>query len=281
MTVNWRNSINQSTGFQRIANITDYVVGVDNVEYRSAIDRYYKTVRDILDIVKTPDYLEYHPSVGPLLFIGIVSGTENYFRDVMSETIRICPISQAKSSAQSINLGSVIWHAGCNVERGSFENISLADSDMIRNTCRKYIDFDINKTGSTSSALDEFDKICELRHGIVHSSSIVAGKNAIRLGIKGSIHTVKIAIGYKQLQECAAICTFLVSSFNTELFNILMKRWAIDWPKLPSWIPANDNRTFDMIWNLFFSQIDNGNSTIPHVLSRLECRKNVNKEFNK
>ncbi|MCY6356004.1 hypothetical protein [Clostridium sp. ZS2-4] len=282
MSSDWINSVNQSGGSEKIRDINEYIEKIDSGSlYKSAIDRFYKSVRGILSISRDPSYLDVNTVMGPLLFIGIISCTENYLREILSEAIKICPICKAKSASQSISLGSVLWHSGSNVERGSFENISFADADAIKKTCKKFLGYDIDKTGLAYAALEEFDKICELRHGVVHSNTIIAGKNAIKLGIKSDNEIIKVKIAYKQLQECAAICTSLVSSLNTELFILMVKRWAIKWPKLPLWNSKDDNKNFNLIWNMFYSKIDSNNGLIPKNISMIKCRNQVKREFNR
>lgn len=282
MTINWSNSVNQSVGTQKIRDINEYIESIDSSRlYKSSIDRFYQSVRDVLSIGREPVVLEENHVLGPLLFVGIISSTENYFREIMAEAIQICPICQSTSASQSIALGSVIWHTVCNIEKGSFENISFADADTIKKTCKRYLNYDIDKKGLTYSALDEFDKICELRHSIVHSSNIIAGKNAIKLGIKSDKNAVRVKVEYKQLQECAAICTSLVSSFNSELFTLIVKRWSIDWTKLPSWNSENDNKSFSKVWKMFHSDFDAQNGLIQENISMIKCRNVVKKEFNR
>jgi hypothetical protein len=281
MTADWKNSVNQISGSQRINDINEYIKYDEIKEYNSPIDNFYFSLKGILDVVKDPKILEENKSLGPLLLIGIVSNTENYFREIMSQMIKTCPICKSTASSQSINLGSVIWHSGNNIEIGSFENLSFADSKVLKKTCKSFLDYDIDKKGATAAALDEFDKICELRHGIVHSNQIIAGKNAIKLGINPSQNPVKIYVDYKLLQECAVICTSVICSFNLELFNEIVRRWAIDWCKLPSWIKEKDNIKFKIIWKAFYSQIDRDRGSIPLNLTELQCRNSVKKTFNK
>lgn len=282
MSLDWRNSVNQSVGIQKIRDINEYIdiIYDDNI-YKSPIDRFYSSIKEILSLAKEPKYLDENKVIGQLLFIGVISATENYIREILSETISICPICKSKAAMQLISLGSVLWHAGSNVERGSFENLSFADSDTVKKTCKKFLGYDIEKTGLAYSALEEFDRICELRHGVVHSNSIVAGKNAIKLSIKSENKIIKVKISYKQLQECAAICMSLVSSLNTELFVLMVKRWAVDWNKLPLWDIKDENKKFNLIWNTFYSKIDFENGLISQDISMIKIRNQIKKDFNK
>jgi len=139
----------------------------------------------------------------------------------------------------------------------------------------------LKKRGITNELLQEFGKICELRHGIVHSNSLLAGKNAIKLEISNNApnEALKITVGYEQLQECRLISTMLIASFNTEMFEEMAKRWAVDWPKLPSWDSETADALFEQIWLSFYSKVDEQNSSISTPLTMLQCQDRVKQEF--
>ena len=282
MSNNWSNAVNQSIGNQRITDINEYFenIATDILE-KSAIDRFYRSITSILSIGRDPTYLDENVVIGPLFFIGLISCTENYLREILSEIIHICPICRAESANQSISLGSILWHSNSNIERGSFENISFADGEAIQKTCKKFLGYTLDKTGLACSALKEFDKMCQLRHAIVHSNNIIAGKNAIELGLQPNKNVLKVKIAYRELQECAVICTSLVSSLNTELFNLMVKRWASDWPRLPQWDSEDDNKKFNLIWNMFYSKIDADRGLITNNMSMRKCRNEVKRAFNR
>ncbi len=282
MSDNWREAVNQTINTAKINDINQYVAPSSLID--SPIDAFYATTQDILHVGQ-PDFLRQHPSMGTLLLVGLISASENYFRDLFARIIRICPIAQAASSEQAINLGSVIWHREGLVERGAFENISFADVGKIINTCRKFLKYELKKNGITNGItnelLEEFGKICELRHGIVHSNSLLAGKNAIKLKIPNNVpnEALKITVGYEQLQECSLISTMLIASFNTEMFEEMAKRWAVDWPKLPSWDSETADALFEQIWLSFYSKEDEQNSSISTPLTMLQCKYRVKREF--
>ncbi|MDM8561151.1 hypothetical protein [Candidatus Parabeggiatoa sp. HSG14] len=280
MSDNWRKAINQTINTAKIDDINQYVAPSSSPLVDSPIDAFYATTQDILNVAK-PDFLHQYPSMGTLLLVGLISSTENYFRDLFARIIRICPIAQAASSDQAIKLGSVIWHREGQVERGAFEHISFADADSIKSTCRKFLKYELKKNGITSELLQEFGKICELRHGIVHSDSFLVGKNAIKLEIPNNApnQALKITVGYEQFQECSLISTMLIASFNTEMFEEMTKRWAVDWPKLDSWNPATADALFEQIWKYFYSKADEKNGSISISLTMEQCRNKIKEQF--
>jgi hypothetical protein len=88
-----------------------------------------------------------------------VSTTENYFRDLFTRVIRLCPVAKAASADQTVKLGSVVWHGGQDAERGAFEHISFAGAENLITTSKKFLGYSLKRT----QLVEEFDKVCELR----------------------------------------------------------------------------------------------------------------------
>ncbi len=127
--------------------------------------------------------------------------------------------------------------------------------------------------------LDEFDKLCQIRHAIVHSSRILAGKNAVRLNIPPSSQKVLVKTGYAQLQECASICTSCVMTMNLKLFEEMITRWAIHWRKTDDfWNSIDENHSFTGIWDVFSSEIDRTDVQLAEM-AKTKCKNAVKKEF--
>jgi hypothetical protein len=271
--MSWKVSISQNPSSARLADVSKYVVAASG-PLESPLDTFYRASQELLK-VGTPGFLLEHPGMGPLLLVGLVSVTENFFRDLFAGIIRMCPLARAAAADQNVKLGSVVWHGASAVERGAFEHTSFANSSTIISTCKQYLKYDLPKW----PILGEFEKVCELRHGIVHSSAMLAGKNATKLVIPASVDPLRIAVGFAELQECAAICTSLVVSVNSELFAEIAKRWAKEWPRQPFWQPTQRHESFKRVWELFFSRRDQANGTIPTPLSLVKCRNEVLKTY--
>ena len=149
---------------------------------------------------------------------------------------------------------------------------------MIKTTSKKYIKVDLD-IPELKAALENFDNICELRHGIVHSGRIIAGKNAIKLGIDSSRDKSCIVIKYSELQDILSICSSLVGSVNTYLFERLCLRWAIEWRRLPSWRPQDEHSKFKKIWELMHSTVDESQEMIPTNITMRKCKNLVKSTY--
>lgn len=272
--MDWKKLISQNVGSEQLGDLSNFVSN-KVTSNNSPIDEFYLEVRNILSMsspsMSSTDWK------GCMYMIGIISNTENYFRTILGKMINICPISQKKAATNNINLGSVIWHPNEYIERGAFEHISFSESSKIIEITRKYIGVDLNQSNLTP-ILAEFNKVCELRHGIVHSSRVLAGKNALFLDLPSSENEQYITIGYGELQNIASICTTLVVSYNQNLFEKMIHRWATNWRK-PNWNSEIENREIKKIWDIFYSKIDKANNSIPETGTWVKCRNLVKTEY--
>src|SRR5574344_1398362 len=161
----WKKSVNKCVGTQRITHILDYCIPSSN-EYSAPIDNFYTALNDILRYCANPDVLENNLFLGPLMFTGIMSATENYIREILVSVLKICPISRAKASNQSICFGSVIWQGKDEIEKGAFENVSFADSSTIKKTLFNYLNINIKQSDLVFVQIEEFESICQIRHAV-------------------------------------------------------------------------------------------------------------------
>lgn len=241
-------------------NVDDFIVEVDRVK-TSAIDAYYSSTTEIISNA-TPDFFNSHSEeVTGLLFVGLISATENYFRDILGVILSTCPVSQAHSADEKIQLGSLLWGPKDLHNRTAFEFVAFSSAKNIKETFQKFTNHTIAQNGVWNSMLPEYDKLCEFRHAIVHSGRVIAGKNAVKLKLKHSRRIMKFQISYALLQSAARVCTCMIQAANNELFEALVQRWAVEWRKLPSWtIEQEDSIKF--IYNAFLSKRDRKNRSI-------------------
>lgn len=258
--MSWKNSVCMSAGTFACPAVDDFVVEIDK-NGLSAIDAFYATTTEIATKV-TPDFFnQYGEDIAGLLFVGLISATENYFRDILGVILSICPISQIHSADEKIQLGSLLWGPKDLHNRTAFEFMAFSSAKNIKETFQKFTKHAIAQHGAWSSMLDEYDKLCEFRHAVVHSGHIIAGKNAVKLRLKPSRSVMKFQLSYALLQSAARVCTCFVQAANNELFEMLVQRWAVEWRKLPSWTQEQE-RLLKTVHESFLSKRDKKNKSI-------------------
>lgn len=276
--INWKDCVNKPAGNERVQDIQSYLT-IETSDNKAPIDSFYAEVKKIVMYSSDIRMLEENEFLGPLLYVGIISKTENYIREVLAECIKICPICKSKTANRSVSLGSMMWQKSGEFEKGIFENVSFSDKSAIEKELRNCLDIDVKKNELLNEILDEFDKLCQMRHAIVHSSRVLAGKNAIQLNIPPTDKKVSVKVGYAQLQECASICTACVMTFNLKLFEVMGQRWAVNWRRLADfWDAEKEDEYFSRIWDVFSSEVDRRESDLAEM-TKAECIKAIKREY--
>lgn len=276
MTIEWKKSVSAEPESESISDINNYVE-LRSINDKSPIDNFYRNQREILRLA-TVDFTNNNSVVAPILIVSLVSNVEYYFRSLMAKCIKLCPITKKNASSKTLSLSS-IYFGSAFLERGVFENNSFSGSQTINKMLTNIIG--IKKTdidNNFSDILEEFQKICELRHSVAHSSNILASKNAVNLGLAPDTDDYIVKATYGNLQEITAVCSSLVQTTNIKLFEEFINRWALKW-RSESLPIVCDFNTFKAIWNIFFSQLDFDSDAITEKTTAIKVRNAVNREF--
>ncbi len=266
MSLSVEDYVNERPGSAALGYLPDYVVAVQD---QSPVDEFKTTLKDSL-MFGLPELLNSNDMIGRLLLIALVSAVENYVRSIISGAITLCPLAQACASDRSVNLGAVIWHSGSRYSRTLLEHSSLADGKGLTKAFKDFTDVAL-PPAEFSGLLDEFEKICQLRHGIVHADGFLPAKNALRLEIPRQVTAARIIVRYRQLQEIAGVLDALVGLLNRHMFSNLCRRWALDWRRRADWNPSVEDRLFRRIWNLCYSRIEAHQRVGRSKISRGAC----------
>lgn len=276
MTISWEKSvcrlptaINNIDANQYISNNSD--IG------ESPIDEFYRDISRII-IAGKDNYINDNPITGGLFLIGIISATENYIRNIYAEIATYCIITQQKSAEKNVSLSTVFWFNGNNAARGALEGKSFASTKELKKFFAEYMGEKIEDL-IDEDVLDQFEKLCHLRHNIVHSSSNIAAKNAIQLALVNNNTPLRININKSQVHDAANLCTSLVISINLGLFKSISRKWAIKWPNQENWEDKNRHSLFKKIWRTFYSTKDDNDGNIEHKLTIIKCRNQILKTY--
>lgn len=275
----WHNSVSMQMGRVVGPDANTVVHSVPQLK-ASAIDNFYASTSSTLTKINPAFIATYGHDMAGLLFVGLISATENYFRDILGLILSICPRAQAHAADEKVQLGSLLWAEDHLRNRSAFEFMAFSSADNIRKTVSNFACHQVRQNGSFDFMLKEFDKLCELRHAVVHSGHLVAGKNAIKLGLKRSTGVLRVQFEYADLQVTGSVCTALIQAANNELYETLVGRWAEDWRKLPGWDKADETKLFTKLLDGFTSTRDKANGTIGNAQSSKRLLGQVRTAFN-
>ena len=244
----------------------------------SPIDMYQRSVGKILHY-GTEARLDQSDFLGRLLIMGVVSAAEAYFRAILSSCIELCPVAQAIASKRTINLGGLLWHGQSGFSRSAFEHASFSSNDELAKACKDFLGIRLDDP-EFKDLLDQYEIVCQLRHGIVHGDGLLPGRNAVQLNIQRYKRPVRIVARYEQLQSIAAVVNTLVMTLNRHLFSEICKRWAIDWRRRADWDPNSEKATFSSIWEIFFCAEEAKRRKGRSKMTRMRCLTAVKALYN-
>jgi hypothetical protein len=260
--MNWKSAMNRTVGSVKIKDLRSYASAhIGYGDYSSPIDCFYCHSQKLTKAAAV--VLPEHDVLGPLLMVGLISATENYFRGIFALMLNTCPLSRRNAADHPVALGAVLWHDLSKQSKGAFEHMSFASAKSVKKNSNNILGYSIGDKSPVGTILAEYESICQLRHGAVHAGAELPGKNAIALGMTKTPGVVAVNVGISQLQEVLDICTTLVCQFNSSLFAEMVKRWAEDWRRLPSWDSDGADASFMALWNSFYSLIDNERNYLP------------------
>jgi len=159
------------------------------------------------------------------LLLGYVSATELYFRRLLAVSARLCPEIRLHVADVEIPFGALDFYPRDQIEYALTEKITLTEQGKVRNLLESRFGIPVSKLQNLQRAIEQFEKLCHLRHALVHSSGVVNSRNAHSLGHVGSRAICKVRLDVAELQLAASVCMDLVRTVNDETAKHVLWTW--------------------------------------------------------
>ena len=164
--------------------------------------------------------------ISNLSIIGIVSSTESYFRLMIRKILLTVTDIRKQSYKNKLTYGAVLFHDSNLLPEALLEDYVFSSKKNIIDNVSTFLGIRVNlqQNAALSAALDEFDKVCHLRHCVAHRSGHLGSKNAIELGLdQFSPYLEKpISTNLDAINNVFNICQNLVFEFNDFLFDMML-----------------------------------------------------------
>jgi hypothetical protein len=219
----------------------------------SPIDDYYEYVEHLLTFGGA-DELAASATLGRLLVLGLVSGVEAYFRGVLTALLKICPLARSHAADQQLPFGAIDYYGLEGVELGLFDRASFASAKNICGQTRNLLGIQIPDRSSVKAALDEFDKVCHLRHAAVHARGAIGRGNAAALGLDRADGLQALSVSFPALQSAGLACHSAVRAYNRFVYKKTVERWLAAGQMTRSW--RQDKVLYQPLFDLFRSKRD-------------------------
>ena len=224
----------------------------------SAIDTYIENCKEINKL--WGHTAEISPEFSRLLLLGYVSAIESFLRSVFRSIINTDAKAQADAFSYLIPFGAFLYHSKATVAESLLEGISFASEQAIKSALNKFLDHS-NVPDEIKDMLEEFEKICQMRHCCVHRFGKLGTQNGISLGL--ALHSKALekplVLDKNDLGDIASWLMSFAKALNNFMFRILLERstseknvYRTSW----HWTYSKDKAKFLRIYNLFVTAKD-------------------------
>lgn len=214
-------------------------------------------------------YLQYigrdlPPPLGSLVLLGYTSAVESYIRAIIRRTVLGDAISASRAEMQTLPYGAAYHHAKDRLPEALLEGYSFSSPGNIADALKEVLGIEL-KGSEMQAVMEEFSRICELRHCCVHRGGRLGSRNAIRLGLNvhGQLLERPFRPSIDDLQDVADTLRTFVKTLNNFLFATVLERTVRhggatvpDVPWTWKWTWTDDKPYFTGYYRIFSSQVD-------------------------
>lgn len=219
----------------------------------SPIDNFYSYMSNLIPL-GTEANLRASETLGKTLLLGLVSGTEHYFRAVLAGLVHVCPIAHKNASSQQLSFGALEYYSREDLGLALLENISLATASEVKSQTKRLVGIDTKQDPSLEAAFSEYEKVCQLRHAAVHARGDLGHQNLHELGLPKTTGRLAVRIELATFHAAAAVSQNVVRAYNRLLYRKTLERWIGQKIFRGDW--DHDRIVFPPVFSLFYSGVD-------------------------
>ncbi len=191
----------------------------------SPIDEFRRNIAEINKLyLRAEQRNEYVPMLGSLVYLGMVSAAEGYFRSLLRRLIRQDTACEANAATRTVTYGAAIHHEPALLPESLFEGVSLASAKNVFSELRSLCGIEV--PDSLQQLFQNFEAISQVRHCGIHRFGKLGSQQALRLGIDQHKPLLEkpLALKVEQLQEIADALQALIHAVNSLCFSEILKR---------------------------------------------------------
>lgn len=200
-----------------------------------------------------PSIAEIDFQLNGLVLLGFISSVESYLRNLTTRLVFADEFVEKRAEDQKLTYGAARYHSKELLAEAFLEEMTLISKEHVETLLRSVMGVEF--FGDRFKLyINEYDRICQLRHCIVHRFGKLGSKNAIKLGLKQHNELIEkpIRISADELQNISLNLLNLVQVINNLVYDFTMRRQAQQsaaW----KWSFEADKARFESLYSIFQS----------------------------
>jgi hypothetical protein len=245
-----------------VVDFEKFAVLGSGITKEAPIDEYYRGATELIRESSTETCTEHGRK---LLVVQLVACVERYVRTLLVALVETCPACRRNVQRKQVMLAAVAYYPSEELAFAVLDHQALSGGAEIAKATQQMAGIELKQGSSVAEALAAFDRVCHLRHAIVHQGGRLGPNNLLEIGVKAT-HPAEVAIDGIGFQELVAVCHAAVRAYNQFTFESIIERWAREGSLTAQW--DQDQTLFERLCTLFLSKIDR-----PNVVAQDEYMK--------
>ncbi len=217
--------------------------------------------------VLAPKPTSWDPIQGQLVLLGAIAAVESFIRTLFRRLISMDAIAQESVHERDVSFGAALHLPRELLPEAILERISFVSKKSISDGLKDLLAIKGPLQSQLEAAVEDYVRVCQLRHCAVHRFGKLGTSNAISLGLEThkALLEKPLLLDYVALQNAIAIATCLVKTLNNFLFNEMISRlppasWTGDYKK--------DRQLFVKYYSVFCDKVSAHRTAQPAMLYR-------------
>lgn len=168
---------------------------------------------------------DYNATLGGLVYLGMVSAVEGYFRSLLRHLILKDEMCAGNAATKTVSYAAAVHHQPELLPEALLEGVSLASTKNVKSELNSLCNI-AQMSASLDPLFQTFENICQVRHCGIHRFGKLGSQQAVKLGIDKHKPLLEkpLRLTVAHLQDIAEALEALVRGVNSHCFFDMLKR---------------------------------------------------------
>lgn len=168
---------------------------------------------------------DYNATLGGLVYLGMVSAVEGYFRSLLRHLILNDEMCAENAATKTVSYAAAVHHQLHLLPEALLEGVSLASTKNVKSELNSLCNV-AQMPASLDPLFQTFEDICQIRHCGIHRFGKLGSQQAVKLGIAKHKPLLEkpLRLTVAHLQDIAEALDALVRGVNSHCFFDMLKR---------------------------------------------------------